>query len=126
MRVRSRIFLTLLSAAGLVLCLFVFAAAKSRPGVTKENHEQLRVGMTRDEVLDLLGCPPRFQAGEYTSYGGTLAGSDWYAISEVWVGRCDEIFVVFDEHFTLLKSKCNQFGRRPGLVQRVLESLGLR
>jgi hypothetical protein len=67
----------LLGAAGVVLAWF----ATPTPGVTLENYQRLRHGMTEREVQDVLGGP-----GEPISFFKGVKG---------WEGQEVDVFVVF-------------------------------
>lgn len=55
-----------------VIVLIVIDRSRSGAGINSENIARLKKGMTEDEVLDILGCPPGWYAGPKHSPRGTM------------------------------------------------------
>jgi hypothetical protein len=61
---------------------------------SQENANQISIGMTRDEVETILGCPP----GDYTTeLCDTPPYGPWTFVCDWWVSDTGEIGVWFDE-----------------------------
>lgn len=86
MRRRTLLRLTAAGLAGLAVAAWLRWTAPSPPaaGVTRENFERLRVGMTEAEVAAEFGCP----AGDYSRHGYTVGGPGvrrWWVTDEALV-----------------------------------------
>jgi hypothetical protein len=89
---RRRVLCGLLLASALLVCgAGVWLA--SRPRVTQARFEQVEKGMTREEVVRIVGGPP----GDYTSdgRGSTFPYADG---DQVWVCDSAALVVRFDDN----------------------------
>jgi hypothetical protein len=118
--------LLLLAALAVITTFFWFAARTWRPNpVSPENFEKIHIGMTREEVIDLLGKP-----GYEAMQLGLVNGPDGYSIStdtdvaglrrkgfqdyrfQQWTSRTVSIMVVTDGEDRVV-CRDAQEGRKP-------------
>jgi hypothetical protein len=88
---RRRLLFGLLLASAVLAC-FAGLWIESRPRVTRERLEQVKEGMSGDDVIRTIGRPP----GDYTSDGRWSAFA-YAAAGQVWVCDDAELVVRFDD-----------------------------
>jgi hypothetical protein len=86
-----------LALAGIVLALTLCIAvlcSRPRSSITHEAYQQIEIGMSRQQVYELLGGPPRSETERRMSFAGGLGSlvrpADWW-------GPTIHIRVIFDE-----------------------------
>src|SRR5262245_61624276 len=93
--------LLLIMLAGLLVVVIIPGFSLRAPRITTEFCDEIQVGMTEEQVEEILGCPP----GNYSSPMPWLferdvslkwAGPDGTAKKNKWVGRRGLIVVCFD------------------------------
>ena len=107
---RRRLLCGLLLASAVLACFTGWLVMASGPRVTRERFEQVKKGMSREEVIRIVGGPP----GDYT-----IDGADFW--------RCDDglLVVWFDISGRAVQKEVEITSRQPTLTERIRRWLGL-
>jgi hypothetical protein len=84
--------------SGLVLLLSVKGDA-----VNRRNYERIKIGITKAEVIEILGREADYGPGEAESFslGSTVLTHMMDTQAHVWESPEFRIYVLFDEHWTV-------------------------
>jgi hypothetical protein len=117
---RRRVLFGLL-VASVVLACFAGLWIASRPRVTRERFEQVKKGMSREEVIRTVGGPPWNYVPGSTDYQPLpYPGQDWWLGVDAW------LMVQFDADDTaILVTVVDDVPRPPTLTERIRRWLGL-
>jgi outer membrane protein assembly factor BamE (lipoprotein component of BamABCDE complex) len=118
---RRRVLCGLLLASAVLACFAGWLWVASRPRLTRERFEQVKKGMSREEVIRTVGRP----SGDYTS-GKYIAMQTASPPHELWV--CDEaiLLVQFDNGDTATRVAVGDNTiQPPTLIERIRRWLGL-
>jgi len=122
-----RFFFGLLFASVILACFAGWLWIASGPRVTRERFEQVKEGMSREEVVRTVGGP----AGDYSTHRvGVLSGSlgprPVYLDYERWLCNDGELRVRFDDADTAKHVIVRHaFPLEPTLIERIRGWLGL-
>jgi outer membrane protein assembly factor BamE (lipoprotein component of BamABCDE complex) len=126
---RRRVVLLGAGVLALLACDLAIWATLPRPGITKGNYGRLKEGMTRQEVQDILGCPPgdyngtvrdREYAYAFLSHAITLSSPK----QEFWIGERVAVMAEFDQQGKLFQKGLYEFPGR-GILTHLRRLLGL-
>jgi hypothetical protein len=94
-----------------------------RPGATRARLEQVKPGMSRDEVIEIVGGPP----GNYSSRRRAPFTGIKYVLHESWVFEDGLLLVRFDDAGNAIDAVVLDilYGRPPTLTERIRRWLGL-
>ena len=123
---RRRLLGGLLLVSAVLACFAGWLWIDSRPRVTRARFEQVKAGISRNEVIRTLGGPPGdYSSDKYMSShvdeemriaGGV--GGEWWACEDAL------LLVQFDAGGTVTGVSIHKVSRRP-LTQRIRKWLGL-
>jgi hypothetical protein len=116
---RRRLVAGVVALSLLVIVGYVFWPRGPRPCLA--TFQQVREGMTRDEVITVVGGPP----GIYTDK--LIDGTIYFFDCEVWLADDGELWVIFGKSgwAETVSARPMQFRARPPLWIRVRDRLGL-
>ena len=119
---RRRVLCGLLLASLLLACFAGWLWVASGPRVTRGRSEQVKVGMSREEVIRTVGGPPGFYTGGRRQILGLDQDVDGF--DAFWI--CDDVGLVvyFDEAGTVIHAQVTS-DRPPTLTERIRRWLGL-
>ena len=122
---RRRLLFGLLLASVVLACFAGWLVMSSGPRVTRARLEQVKEGMTREEVIRTVGAPP----GDYTNGPVIMQGVSFTDTSDIdafWV--CDDagLIVYFDDAGTVsYVSIVDVIAPSPTLTEKIRRWLGL-
>jgi hypothetical protein len=91
---RCILLLSLITLAGTAVFLAVWVSANNH-AISPENVARIKPGMTRPEVVAVMGVPPgRYDGAVFVSIGSTMVLDD---DPDVWVSRHAAVKVFFDD-----------------------------
>ena len=115
---RRRVLCGLLLASAVLACFAGWLVIASGPRVTRERFEQVKKGMSREEVIHIVGVPPEpalprceFVRGRFLDYN-------------YWVGDAALLFVSFDDGGTAVDVVVVE-NTSPTFTERIRRWLGL-
>jgi hypothetical protein len=115
---RRRVLCGLLLASAVLACFGGWLWIARKPQVTRARFEQVKEGMTREEVIRTVGGPP----GNYsrdTNYQTPFGPpQDW------WIGDDAWLIVDFDDAETAIQVWVREI-EPPTFTERIRRSLGL-
>jgi hypothetical protein len=122
---RRRVLLGLLLASAVLVCFAGWMWIATRPRVTRERFEQVKEGMTREEVIRTVGGPP----GDYSRRDDPRL---WiFSSNERWRSDDGELLIGFDgagiaTEVVVLPAIPDEFNPGPPpLTERIRRWLGL-
>jgi hypothetical protein len=124
---RHRILCGLLLASALLACGAGWLWMASGPRATRARFEQVKEGMTREEVTRIVGVPGDYSSGECA----TLFRRYGQEAHESWVCDHGELLVLFDDRHRATDVVLREIldlskGPRPlTLMERIRQWLGL-
>jgi hypothetical protein len=117
---RRRLLCGLLLASAVLVCFAGWLWMRD-PGVTGARFEQVKKGMTREEVIRTVGGPP----GDYQTIGFSIAvRAPDTPIYSSWVCDTGYLFVEFDEHGVATDVRLHTSNAET-LTERIRRWLGL-
>jgi hypothetical protein len=114
---RRRVFFGLLLASAVLACFAGWLLTTSGPRLTRERFEQVKNGMSREEVIRTVGGPP----GNDNSGGGYMNNLHY---AEQWSADDGLLLVQFDDAGTVTDMLVLRRSP-PTLIERIRRWLGL-
>jgi outer membrane protein assembly factor BamE (lipoprotein component of BamABCDE complex) len=121
-RHKRLLLLVLTTLAGTAVFLAVWWSASAH-AITPENVARIKPGMTRAELVALMGAPPgSYDGAVFQTTGSTIVSDD---DPDVWVSRRAAVKVFFDDDQRVTLMIHGQSGVREGWFARCRRWLGL-
>jgi hypothetical protein len=79
----------------IVACLAISSAFWPRKSISEESCEKIQIGMTRDQVEEILGGPARQEGGIPVMISVDDGWKEWvseYGIVVVWFDKADRVY----------------------------------
>jgi hypothetical protein len=119
---RRRFFSGLLLASALLVCFAGWLWMASGPRVPRERFEQVKEGMTREEVIRIVRRPPKNYVAVVDAESGVVRSLQY----DRWICDGDDgvLLVLFDDADKAVDVLIKDF-EPPTLIERILSWLGL-
>jgi hypothetical protein len=124
---KKRLWLGCVGAGSVTALALIVALWPSGAGINHWTYQRIRSGMSKDEVVELLGAEPTYGPGELkdSSPVFTIKGWQLQTKAHIWESGERRIYVIFDEEGKACLTGHRNLGEEP-FVWRASEWLGFR